>query len=1086
MDKQPSSNGISPSGLSDGGVPYYKISDITVNNTCKISLLPVDSSIPLILCASDLETSTKIYKGNDVPIHTKNDDEGKRYYICMHVIQEADKKKGKKKKVCRKQFIAGSSVNIGTIKSHVSSHMRPTTKVVTSSGKHDGAPLTSFFQLKKQKTDSSTAVGHKGDINSISGGERATSNEAVDFGLTDSTYTGADERLTTLVDGLGAIKEGSTSSAATSPNMMSATDRANNTTMQDAAEGEEQTDGKIVMETIACHGINYTDVHNIKFDVGYEFILSYPYSIHADSIRKKYCGSNLLPVVSWSADTSGRLRSNKCNPFSQRNPSKSNDVQATTTNSGNTACVDCVRLQYNQTLRKVMITSASNAYDNNTPNILCPASVVSARYSDMRNERKELRHKMLNTSRKASALTRSNNDYNRLIMAISNDDIPNIKRLFTVHIRNGGGVASFIEKLSDAASYKLVGHGTYARSLVQRGRTQSDGKPFDRETYKILLMTILMWKMGNRNLSQTFKFGYGGLSLRQARRHMNEYGTVPSFKPGITSCINDQGSAIIIKNMDNIFLDPMFAAILPQKKCLVHILVDGVAVEERLNIDESILPHQVTGLCRHCPDATFNTYDDATRINEGLNEEFHLAKEAEVVVLTFNSGEFTSVIVLCISPTCKKDDIIGESTNTIKEILSTILERWNSHPYQDLRDRFILSTISSDGAPAFRKGVGQVLNKDLSPAVRSVYVDATNGQKHCQLLNLTGSVEDVTGGVDLDHLLKRLRARVKTQMGITIFNCNFTKVDIARILAITGVVGSADEADRLFHPEDLMDVAETVKCMYAIGRLATMEWHEYPADWRSVHENQHKYKELRLLGYVAKLACTAVVGHEDNISEEGNHLSISDYLIVLSKLAHLLFFLYRKNRTDFIPAQNYRNWQETVKNMFISVTKAKKSGVEDFYWFLNTSKKIEEFFGIMRSFAGGNLNFDCLELRNRAGDAATCDWIYGQHPEWKEPSRRLTNSIDRKNVRSWRGDTKVAHVNEVDCWNKGKDQALEILRSSRLFSANDLNIDRILEMEPGVDMFRPYCRTIGVLAGDRAEYDLIDLDGEADDEEEEQ
>ena len=112
LNKQPSSNGISPSGLSDGGRPYYKLSDITVQNTCKLSLLPVDSSIPLILCASDLETSTKEYKGNDVPIYAKTDDQGKRYYICMHVIQEADEKKGKKKRVCRKEFIAGSSVNI--------------------------------------------------------------------------------------------------------------------------------------------------------------------------------------------------------------------------------------------------------------------------------------------------------------------------------------------------------------------------------------------------------------------------------------------------------------------------------------------------------------------------------------------------------------------------------------------------------------------------------------------------------------------------------------------------------------------------------------------------------------------------------------------------------------------------------------------------------------------------------------------------------------------------------------------------------------------------------------------------------------
>ena len=169
--------------------------------------------------------------------------------------------------------------------------------------------------------------------------------------------------------------------------------------------------------------------------------------------------------------------------------------------------------------------------------------------------------------------------------------------------------------------------------------------------------------------------------------------------------------------------------------------------------------------------------------------------------------------------------------------------------------------------------------------------------------------------------------------------------------------------------------------------------------------------------------------------------------------------------------------------MFISVTKAKLSGVEDFYWFLNTSKKIEEFFGIMRSFAGGNPNFDSLELRNRAGDAATCDWIYGEHPEWKEQSRRLKSCIDRKNVRSWKGDTKVANVNEVACWNNGRDQALAILRSAQLFSENELDINHIMETEPGVDMFRPYCRTIGVLAGDRAEYTLADLDEEADDEE---
>eukprot|EP00986_Skeletonema_menzelii_P017389 scaffold19230_cov154-Skeletonema_menzelii.AAC.1 len=1087
MSKQASTqqSGVTPTGLNDDGIPYFKKGDITVGGTCKLNNLPI-GSVPLVLCASDLETKERTYsKGKDVPIFVKLDDAGKRYYICKHVIQEADEKKRRKKRVCNMKFIAGHYFNIESLQSHVRNHMDSwTKKVLATTSKNGGGLLTGFFS-KKQKTDEDSTTAAAPSVEEVANDvadERGTTNNMAGFGSIDSTCAAADERTSTLDDDLRNNTKEDTSSVAVVAPILQTINDTNKAGIHDTAVAqEEQVDGAIAMETFSCDGIKYTDVHNIKYDVGYEFGLMYPYNIHVDSIKQKYNDSNLIPKVDWSADTLGNLRSNRCNTLFYRNPSKLNDVKATTTKSSNTACVECVRLQYNQQLFKVMHTSASNAYNKKTPNILCPTSVVNTRYLDGRNERQELRHTLLNANRKTISLTRSNDDYKRLMLAISNDDVPNIKRILTTHIRNGGSVASFVLKLTKAASYKLVGHGTHAHTYVQRGRRQRDGKPFDDEAYKILLMTVLMWKLGSRNLVQTFKFTCGGLSYRQARRHVNENGTIPSFKPGITTSINDHGKAIIKKNMNDVFLDPKFVAILPQKKCLVHILVDGVAIEERLNIDESVLPHQVTGLCRHCPDATFNTYGDATRIEAGLGDNFHLAKEAEVVVLTFNSGEFTSVVVLCISPTCKKDDIIGESTDTIKEILSTILECWYSYP-QHFLERFVLSTISSDGAPAFRKGVGKVLNKDLSAAVRSVYV-TNDFTKRCQLLNLTASAEDVTGSVDSDHLLKRLRARVKTAKGITIVTCNFTKVDLAHILAITKVVDSEDEADRLFNPEDLMDVCETVNCMYAIGRLGTIEWHDYPAEWRNEYENQHKYKELRLLGNVAKLACTAVVGHEDNIAEEGNHLSISEYLVVLSTLAHLLFFLYRKNRTDFIPAQNYRNWQETVKNMYISVTKAKVSDVEDFYWFLNSSKKIEEFFGIMRSFAGGNLNFDCLELRNRAGDAATCNWIYGQYPEWKEPSRRLTSSIDRKNVRSWKGDTKLANVNEIACWNSGRDQALEILRSSNLFSAEELNINHILETEPGVDMFRPYCRTIGVLAGDRAEYDLVDLEDEADDEE---
>eukprot|EP00956_Cyclotella_meneghiniana_P032895 scaffold92009_cov60-Cyclotella_meneghiniana.AAC.6 len=130
----------------------------------------------------------------------------------------------------------------------------------------------------------------------------------------------------------------------------------------------------------------------------------------------------------------------------------------------------------------------------------------------------------------------------------------------------------------------------------------------------------------------------------------------------------------------------------------------------------------------------------------------------------------------------------------------------------------------------------------------------------------------------------------------------------------------------------------------------------------------------------------------------------------------------------------------------------------------------------------GDMNFDALGLRDRVADAGMVNWIYEQKPEWKPASRRLQSTIDRKNTISWKGDMKLVNVNEVDCWLEGKKIALAALNDSRVFRDEELNIELIIREEKGVDMFRPYCnnKRVGVLSGDRAEYNLADLEEEPD------
>ena len=58
----------------------------------------------------------------------------------------------------------------------------------------------------------------------------------------------------------------------------------------------------------------------------------------------------------------------------------------------------------------------------------------------------------------------------------------------------------------------------------------------------------------------------------------------------------------------------------------------------------------------------------------------------------------------------------------------------------------------------------------------------------------------------------------------------------------------------------------------------------------------------------------------------------------------------------------------------------------------------------------GNMNFDCLDVQDRLGDSVMVQWIYAEHPEWDRAPRKLTNSVDRKNTHSWRGDTLITNV----------------------------------------------------------------------------
>ena len=117
-----------------------------------------------------------------------------------------------------------------------------------------------------------------------------------------------------------------------------------------------------------------------------------------------------------------------------------------------------------------------------------------------------------------------------------------------------------------------------------------------------------------------------------------------------------------------------------------------------------------------------------------------------------------------------------------------------------------------------------------------------------------------------------------------------------------------------------MDVLSMNKYFLALGEICVRKPSQ---EWIADGTNDHKYKGLKFISRLIKLMSPILVwaekGHAagtDNIADN-DHLSMPVLLIKLLELSHLLLVLYRESKGQFLVPQNYRNWQDSIKYVFI-------------------------------------------------------------------------------------------------------------------------------------------------------------------------
>ena len=284
----------------------------------------------------------------------------------------------------------------------------------------------------------------------------------------------------------------------------------------------------------------------------------------------------------------------------------------------------------------------------------------------------------------------------------------------------------------------------------------------------------------------------------------------------------------------------------------------------------------------------------------------------------------------------------------------------------------------------------------------------------CPLFDLLSGPHCITDDTDYKHDGKGFKRALKAvDRGVQIVSHTFYAADWRRIFAALGY--TEKQIKEMLEPDDEQNVEAMVMLFQALAKLSDVTAETLSGAGLGVPALLGvKANELQLIGAIA--ACYVFLF-------TANDKSIHEHLVNLAELQFLLFVLFRRNGTSFLPGQNYSNTSSMIRAKFKSVALAQAEGITVYYIFLDCDDLLEGFFGVLRTMSGTHSNFDMLQLEEKAGAAMQVCEIYTRRPEWDRGSRRLSGSLDHWNTRSWTGCVDPSKVNVPQAWAEGMGRA---------------------------------------------------------------
>ncbi|KAG2336335.1 hypothetical protein BDR05DRAFT_896867, partial [Suillus weaverae] len=608
-------------------------------------------------------------------------------------------------------------------------------------------------------------------------------------------------------------------------------------------------------------------------------------------------------------------------------------------------------------------------------------------------------------------------DYNRLVMAISENDIPCIHQVINIALRNGTSIREVVNKLEDTLE------GVYR----PRGYGASD-----------LDIATLVFRLGGRQLLFALKQGLKIPSLRTLRAKS----IFTSLTPTISPIRNDK----FHQNIQHIVVDTR-ADSLPLRG--ISFMIDKIALEE-MAVHFSKF-NKVGSLCwKHSNiiDPVLRTYDSAVSIAQKIHDgHLHLGKELTVIgVSCFGEDQIYPILA---APTCKTED-----TSDMERILAQTVECWNSN--DAVTSVGPAWSFVTDG-DATRRAAGHKLFIKMPLAPDSpLYGTLIN----IPGLNLFTGAGEMTLDFDFKHIFKCMLCictLIRSPAGIVINNGRIINSMMLAYYLVWLPAYEEAAVMKLLYPDNPQDVPRAVELMLAIIKFSNSQLRVSNDSFSMDINTRADVASIYLLSKLLESILMPFIYVE---------LSLSQQIIFLRacypKSTHQSFPSLGTASAPRIPARAciFEALRGMVKNTIFSLAKQQSLDPHAPFFLGDIGDDpLEILFGCTCMIGGHNSACSYAQAIDCLAAAQDIDGVFKRHPELDPGHRRLKlthhKGVDHINREIWKGEIISGRCDLPLSWCKGRDDALSILTTSQLDPVHYFYVE-LFNTTSGIDMLRPF------------------------------